>query len=72
MLKSKLDFKLVNIALLALIVFLVYKTSPFWGKILENVVNITIPFLIAFAIAYALHPFLVKMINNKIPKWAGV
>ena len=72
MLKSKLDFKLVNIALLALIVFLVYKTSPFWGKILENVVNITIPFLIAFAIAYALHPFLIKMINNKIPKWAGV
>lgn len=72
MLKSKLDFKLVNIALLALIVFLVYKTSPFWGKILENVVNITIPFLIAFAIAYAIHPFLVKMMDNKIPKWAGV
>ena len=72
MLKSKLDFKLVNIALLALIVFLVYKTSPFWGKILENAVNITIPFLIAFAIAYAIHPFLVKMMDNKIPKWAGV
>lgn len=72
MLKSKLDFKLVNIALLALIVFLVYKTSPFWGKILENIINITIPFLIAFAIAYAIHPFLVKMMDNKIPKWAGV
>lgn len=72
MLKNKLDYKLINLALIALIAFLVYTTSPFWGGILNKAINITIPFLIAFAIAYALHPFLTKMIDNKIPKWAGV
>ena len=72
MVKKQLDFKLVNLALIALIAFLVYKTSPFWGSIIEKVIAITIPFLIAFAIAYAIHPFLVKMIDNKVPKWLGV
>ena len=72
MLKNKLDYKLVNLAIIALIAFLVYKTSPFWGSVLAKVINITIPFLIAFAIAYALHPFLQKMVDNKIPKWLGV
>ena len=72
MLKNKLDYKLVNLAIIALIAFLVYKTSPFWWSVVSKVINITIPFLIAFAIAYALHPFLQKMVNNKIPKWVGV
>ena len=72
MLKNKIDYKLINLALIALIAFLVYKTSPFWGSVLAKVINITIPFLIAFAIAYALHPFLQKMVDNKIPKGIGV
>lgn len=72
MLKNKLDFKLINLALIALIAFLVYKTSPFWWNIVSKIIDISIPFLIAFAIAYALHPFLVKMVDKKIPKWLGV
>ena len=72
MLKNKLDYKLVNIAIIALIIFLIYMTSPFWWRIVSKLIDITIPILIAFAIAYALHPFVQKMVDNKIPKWAGV
>ena len=72
MLKNRLDFKLINLAVIALIVFLIYMTSPLWGGIVSKIITIVVPFIIAFAIAYALHPFLVKMIDKKIPKWLGV
>ncbi len=72
MIKNKLDFKLVNIALIALIVFLLYMTGNLWTGILNKLFKILLPILIAFAIAYALHPFLAKMQEKKIPKWLGV
>lgn len=72
MLKNKLDYKLVNFALIALIIFLLYSTGNLWMGVLSKILEIIIPFLFAFAIAYALHPFLEKMKNKKIPKWLGV
>lgn len=72
MLKNKLDYKLVNFALIALIVFLIYQTGNLWTGVLSKIVQIILPFLFAFAIAYALHPFLQKMQDKKIPKWAGI
>jgi len=72
MLKNKLNYKLVNLVLIALIVFLFYQTGSLWVNIIGKVLEIILPFLFAFAIAYALYPFLQKMINKKIPKWLGV
>lgn len=72
MLKNKLDYKLVNFALIALIVFLLYQTGNLWTGVLSKIMEIILPFLFAFAIAYALHPFLQKMQDKKIPKWAGI
>lgn len=72
MLKNKLDFKLINLALIALIVFLLYRTGNLWTGILGKIVQIILPFLFAFAFAYALYPFLQKMREKKIPKWLGV
>ena len=72
MLKNKLDYKLVNFALIALIVFLLYQTGNLWTGVLGKVLEIVLPFLFAFAIAYAVHPFLQKLEEKKLPKWAGV
>lgn len=72
MLKNKLNFKLVNVALVVLIVFLLYKTGHLWMGVTNKILQIFIPFLFAFAIAYAVHPFLQKMIDKKIPKWLGI
>ena len=72
MLKNKLDYKLVNLALLVLIVFLLYQIGNLWIDVLSRILQIILPFLFAFAIAYALYPFLQKLQNNKIPKWLGV
>lgn len=72
MIKNKIDFKLVNIALIVLIVFLLYRTGNLWIGVTGKVVSIVLPFLFAFAIAYAIHPFLQKMQEKNIPKWLGI
>ena len=70
--KKKINYKLVNAALVALIVFLVYLTGSLWRGILRTIKNIFLPFLFAFAIAYAVYPFLQKMRKKGLPKWLGV
>ena len=72
MLKNKLDYKLVNLALVALIVFLLYKTGNLWSGVLNKIIQIIIPFVFAFALAYAVHPFLKKLQEKKLPKWLSV
>ena len=68
MYKNKLNYKLINISLLLLVLFLLYKTSSFWFYILGKAWQILFPFLIAFIIAYALYPIKKYLIRKKIPK----
>lgn len=69
---SKLNYKLINLTLIALTIYFVYKTGNLWIGVTGKIIKIIIPFLFAFALAYALHPFLKKMIKKGIPKWLGV
>ena len=68
MIKNKLDFKLVNISLLFLIFFFVYQTRDFLLGLLSLVWQIVLPFLIAFAIAYAFYPLVKALCDKKVPK----
>ena len=68
MLKNRLDYKLVNFALIALIVFLLYQTGNLWMGVFNKFLKITTPFFIAFIVAYALHPFLKFLMKHKLPK----
>lgn len=72
MIKNKVDFKLINTALLVFIAFLIYQTRDFCFAILAKIFQILFPFLIAFAIAYAFYPFLKWLENRKIPKGISV
>lgn len=68
MIKNKIDFKLINIALLVFILFLLYQSSGLWIGIVLAISKITFPFLIAFSIAYALYPFLSFLQNHNLSK----
>ncbi len=72
MIKNKLDFKLVNTAILIFIVYLIYQTKDFWLGILGIVGKIVFPFFIAFVIAYALYPFVKRLTDRKIPKTLAI
>lgn len=72
MLKNKIDFKLINAALIVLIIFLMYQTSNLWIGIFDKFITITMPLLVAFVLAYAVYPILNYFINHKIPKSLGI
>ncbi len=68
MIKNRLDFKLINVVLLVLTVYLVYQARDFWFGTISLLFNIILPFLIAFAIAYAFYPIVKKLIDKGLPK----
>lgn len=68
MLKNRLDFKLINFALIVLIIFLMYQTSNIWLGLASIALKICAPFFFAFILAYVLHPYLKFLTNHKIPK----
>ncbi len=72
MLKNKLDFKLINTALIVLIIFLMYQTGNLWIGIFNKLIAIITPLFIAFVVAYALHPLLKFFTDHKIPKSIGI
>ena len=69
---KKVNYKLVNLALIVITIFFLYKTGNLWMGVIDKMMSILIPFLFAFALAYALHPFLNYMQKKKIPKGLGV
>mgnify|MGYP005774747907 CR=1 FL=1 len=72
MIKNKLDFKLINIALIAVICFFIYQASPLWLGILDKALKIVLPLFAGFVIAYALYPILESLEEKKIPKGLGI
>ena len=72
MFKDKLNYRLVNIALIAVIGFILYMTGPLWTGIVGKIWGIIFPFFIAFVLAYALYPLLQFLESKKIPKGAAI
>lgn len=68
MIKNKVNFKLINIALIILIITLLYLCGGLWATIIGKIIEIFFPFLVAFVIAYALYPFVVKLTKLKVPE----
>lgn len=64
MFKDKMNFKLLNILMFAIIIYLGILTFNVWGSIIAKIIAIIIPFLISFSIAYAFYP-LVKKLKKK-------
>ena len=72
MIENKLDFKLINIAIIIFIFFLLYFSSAFWVAVLTKIVRIITPFVIAFAIAHALFPILRGLRKRGVPKTINI
>src|SRR5574344_1162864 len=72
MIKNRLDYKLVKIAIICLILFLLYQTHNLWIGFIAKSWQIIMPFFFAFAIAYAFYPFLKYLESKKIPKGLAV
>jgi predicted PurR-regulated permease PerM len=70
--KDKINYKILNLLMIVAIVCLLYWINGLWLGIFEKVVAVILPFALAFVIAYALYPFVKKLINCGFPKWLAV
>lgn len=67
--QNKINYKLLNIVLIITIVVLLYLIRGLWLGIVGKFFEILMPFILAFAIAYALYPLTKKLENCGFPKW---
>lgn len=72
MIKNKLDYKLINFAIITLIVYLMYQTGNLWIGVFNKLVSIFLPFLFAFVIAYAMYPAVLYLQKKKVPKGLAI
>lgn len=72
MFENKINYKLINLSLVTLIIFLMYRTGHLWMGVTNTTLSIVGPFFFAFVVAYALYPFLRYLQNKKIPKGIAV
>ena len=70
--ENKLNYKLVNILLIIIIVCLLYAIRGLWLGLIEKILAVFFPFLIAFAVAYALYPYGKKLEGYGFPKWLSI
>lgn len=70
--ENKINYKLVNILLIILIICLLYWVNGLWLGIVGKIIQIVFPFILAFAVAYALYPYQKKLENIGFPKWLSV
>lgn len=62
--KNRLNYRLINVLLMFAIIYILYLTSNQWGLYLSKILSVSFPFLVGFAIAYILNPF-VKFLESK-------
>lgn len=67
-----MNYKLLNLLMIVVIICLLYLIKGLWIGILQKIVAILLPFLIAFAFAYAVYPYSKKLQNYGIPKWLAM
>lgn len=68
MIKNKVDYKLINLALIAFIAYILYKTSNLWLGVVGKIFSVLSPLFIAFILAYVLHPYLKYLQSKNISK----
>ena len=61
MFKDKMNYKLLNVLIFALIIYLGILTYGVWGMILSKLMSIIMPFIIAFGIAFSFYPIVRKL-----------
>ncbi len=69
---KSVNYKYINILLLLAIAYLLFLMRSLWVNALVKIINILLPFIISFLIAYVLYPFVKFLTKRKIPKWLSI
>lgn len=70
--KDRINYKILNLLMIVAIICLLYLINGLWVGIFKKVIAVIFPFLLAFAIAYAIYPLVKKLMSCGCPKWLSV
>lgn len=65
---KKVNYKMINALLFLTIIYVLFLLKDLWAGVFFKILEVLKPFIFAFAIAYALHPFLKWLESKGIPK----
>ena len=69
---NKVNYKLINVVLILVIICLLYLIRGLWMGVFSKLIAVFMPFIVAFAVAYALYPYCKKIENYGLPKWLAM
>lgn len=69
---KKVNYKSLNILIILAIVYVLFLMRDLWIGVFFKVLAVLKPFIIAFAMAYAIYPFLRWLQSKKIPKFFAI
>ena len=72
MYKNKINYKLLNVLMLMGLLYILVTNIGTWYNILLALVNVCLPFIIAFAISYALNPLVRKLMAKGVRRSLAV
>lgn len=70
--RVNINYKTLNVLIILAIIYILFLMKDLWAGVFFKVLSILKPFIIAFAMAYALYPFLKWLQSKKIPKFLGI
>ncbi len=68
MFKNKINFKLLNLLMVTVILYLIMTTSNYWLGIIRKIISLVFPFVLSFTIAYAFSPLVRKLERKGVRK----
>lgn len=68
----KVNYKMINVLIALSIVYILFLMKDLWTGVFFKILAILKPFIFAFAIAYAVYPFLKWLQSKKIPKFLAI
>ena len=72
MFSNKLNYKLINLTALMLLLYIGFSNVEVWINVLSKASSILLPFIVAFAFAYALEPVIIFLKKKGLKEWMSV
>ena len=72
MFDNKINYRWLNLLILLGILYIGLNTISGWSGVLFSILKVLFPFILAFAIAYALYPLVRKLEEKGVRKWLSI
>ena len=69
---NKINYRLLNVTLLMILLFIGFSNINLWIRIVAKIVSLLLPFIIGFVLAYAIHPLVQFLEKKGVRRWIAL